>query len=100
MSETATVEPTTQTDDIAGFIHTANAAERAGDGALATFDAEQAAANEPVAAAVEEALSRTRYLIAETGHAGTHYHVFIKAEPDVLLAQLPRLTAEIGRAHV
>ncbi len=43
------------------------------------------------AASVEQALARTRAVIAETGHAGTQYHVFIKAEPRVLLAQMDRL---------
>jgi hypothetical protein len=43
------------------------------------------------AASVEEALSRTRGIIAQTGHAGTQYHVFVKAAPDVLLAQMDRI---------
>lgn len=43
------------------------------------------------AASVEQALARTRGVVAETGHAGTQYHVFIKAEPRVLLAQMDRL---------
>ena len=43
------------------------------------------------AASVEQALARTRAVIAETGHAGTQYHVFIKAVPRVLLAQMDRL---------
>jgi hypothetical protein len=43
------------------------------------------------AASVAQALERTRMVIAETGHAGTQYHVFIKADPKLLLAQLDRL---------
>lgn len=40
------------------------------------------------AATVDQALARTRGIIAETGHAGTQYHVFLKADPDALLAQM------------
>lgn len=44
---------------------------------------------------IAEALERTRRMIAETGHAGTQYHVFVKADPAVLREQLPRLQAAL-----
>lgn len=47
------------------------------------------------AASVGEALSRTKRIIADTGHAGTQYHVFVKAEPEVLRAQLAGLQAAL-----
>jgi hypothetical protein len=47
------------------------------------------------ASTIAEALGRTRQVIAETGHAGTQYHVFVKAEPAALQAQLPRLQAAL-----
>jgi len=47
------------------------------------------------ASSVGEALARTRRVIADTGHAGTQYHVFVKAEPAVLRAQLPGLQAAL-----
>lgn len=40
------------------------------------------------AATVSEALGRTSVMIGDTGHAGTQYHVFVKAEPARLRAQL------------
>jgi hypothetical protein len=43
------------------------------------------------AASVDQALARTRLIIAETGHAGTQYHVFVKADPKLLLAQMDSL---------
>jgi hypothetical protein len=43
------------------------------------------------AASVDQALARTKAIIAETGHAGTQYHVFVKADPRLLLAQMDRL---------
>lgn len=43
------------------------------------------------ASSVGEALARTRRVIADTGHAGTQYHVFVKAEPEKLRAQLAGL---------
>ena len=41
------------------------------------------------------ALGRSKFLIAQTGHAGTQYHVFIKADPAVLNAQLPALESAL-----
>jgi hypothetical protein len=43
------------------------------------------------AKSVEEALARTRRVIADTGHAGTQYHAFVKADPAVLRAQAESL---------
>jgi hypothetical protein len=43
------------------------------------------------ASTVDAALARTRGIIAETGHAGTQYHVFVKADPKILLAQMDRV---------
>lgn len=39
------------------------------------------------AASIGQALGRSKFLIAQTGHAGTQYHVFVKADPAVLRAQ-------------
>ncbi len=47
------------------------------------------------ASSVGEALARTRRVIADTGHAGTQYHVFVKAEPEVLRSQLAGLQAAL-----
>lgn len=47
------------------------------------------------AATINEAIGRTKMLIAETGHAGTQYHVFIKAEPAVLRSQLASLQSAL-----
>ncbi|MBI2386590.1 MAG: hypothetical protein HYV14_11310 [Elusimicrobia bacterium] len=47
------------------------------------------------AASVGEALGRTRLIIGDTGHAGTQYHVFVKAEPAALRAQLQGLQAAL-----
>ncbi|MDE2143862.1 MAG: hypothetical protein KGJ84_15745, partial [Elusimicrobia bacterium] len=46
---------------------------------------------ETPAASVNEALGRAKIVITDTGHAGTQFHVFVKAEPKVLLAQIDRL---------
>jgi hypothetical protein len=43
------------------------------------------------AASVAEALGRAKAIIADTGHAGVQFHVFVKAEPKALLAQLDSL---------
>ncbi|MCX5796395.1 MAG: hypothetical protein NTY77_12960 [Elusimicrobia bacterium] len=43
------------------------------------------------AATAREAIGRTKAIIADTGHAGTHYHVFLRAEPAVLQGQMPAL---------
>ncbi|MBI5238967.1 MAG: hypothetical protein HY926_00700 [Elusimicrobia bacterium] len=43
------------------------------------------------AATAREAIGRTKAIIADTGHAGTHYHVFLRVEPEVLRQQLPAL---------
>jgi hypothetical protein len=40
---------------------------------------------------VEQALGRARTVIADTGHAGVQFHVFVKAEPSALLAQIDAL---------
>jgi hypothetical protein len=47
------------------------------------------------AASVGEALGRTRRIIGDTGHAGTQYHVFVKAEPAALRDQLAGLQAAL-----
>jgi len=47
------------------------------------------------AASVGEALGRTKRIIGDTGHAGTQYHVFVKAEPAALRAQLAGLQAAL-----
>ena len=52
-------------------------------------------AKDKPAASVEEALGRARVVIADTGHAGVQFHVFVKAEPKVLLAQMDRLGAAL-----
>lgn len=46
-------------------------------------------------ASISQALGRTKSLIALTGHAGTQYHVFVKADPAVLDAQLPALESAL-----
>jgi hypothetical protein len=43
------------------------------------------------AASVGEALGRAKMIIADTGHAGVQFHVFVKAEPKALLAQMDSL---------
>ena len=43
------------------------------------------------AASVGEALGRAKLIIADTGHAGVQFHVFVKAEPKALLAQMDSL---------
>ena len=43
------------------------------------------------AASVGEALGRAKIIIADTGHAGVQFHVFVKAEPKALLAQMDSL---------
>lgn len=48
-------------------------------------------AKDAPAASVDQALGRARMVIAETGHAGVQFHVFVKAAPGVLLAQMDRL---------
>ncbi|MDE2237580.1 MAG: hypothetical protein KGK30_06795, partial [Elusimicrobia bacterium] len=48
-------------------------------------------AKDSPAHSVLEALGRTRRVIAETGHAGTQYHVFMKVEPQTVEEQWPRL---------
>ncbi len=47
------------------------------------------------ASSVGEALARTKLVISQTGHAGTQYHVFIKAEPAALEAQVAGLQAAL-----
>jgi hypothetical protein len=47
------------------------------------------------ASTVNEAIGRTKVIIGDTGHAGTQYHVFVKASPETLRAQLPRLQAAL-----
>lgn len=41
--------------------------------------------------AVNEAIGRSKYIIAQTGHAGTQYHVFLKLPPGALRSQLRSL---------
>ncbi|MFI5347635.1 MAG: hypothetical protein ACHQ51_14770 [Elusimicrobiota bacterium] len=48
-------------------------------------------AKDKPALSVNEALGRAKVVIADTGHAGVQFHVFVKAEPKVLLAQMDRL---------
>jgi hypothetical protein len=48
-------------------------------------------AKEHPAASVAEALGRAKQIIAETGHAGVQFHVFVKAAPEALLAQMDSL---------
>ena len=48
-------------------------------------------AKDAPAASVDQALGRARRVIADTGHAGVQFHVFVKAAPGVLLAQMDRL---------
>jgi hypothetical protein len=48
-------------------------------------------AKEKPAASVAEALGRAKTIIADTGHAGVQFHVFVKAEPRALLAQMDSL---------
>ncbi|HXT00117.1 MAG TPA: hypothetical protein VN915_05545 [Elusimicrobiota bacterium] len=43
------------------------------------------------AASVSEALGRAQRIIGDTAHAGVQFHVFVKAEPKVLLAQMDSL---------
>ncbi|MFI5363679.1 MAG: hypothetical protein ACHQ49_17070 [Elusimicrobiota bacterium] len=43
------------------------------------------------AASVAEALGRAKRIIADTGHAGVQFHVFVKAAPEELLAQMESL---------
>lgn len=43
------------------------------------------------ASSVSEALGRARQIIGDTAHAGVQFHVFVKAEPKVLLAQMDSL---------
>ena len=43
------------------------------------------------AASVAEALGRAKLIIADTGHAGVQFHVFVKAEPKAILAQMDSL---------
>lgn len=43
------------------------------------------------ASSVEEALGRAKAIIADTGHAGVQFHVFVKARPKALLAQMDSL---------
>ncbi|MFI5350946.1 MAG: hypothetical protein ACHQ2Z_15470, partial [Elusimicrobiota bacterium] len=43
------------------------------------------------AASVAEALGRAKMVIADTGHAGVQFHVFVKAEPKAILAQMDSL---------
>ena len=50
-------------------------------------------AKDSPARTIDEAIGRTQQIIADTGHAGTQYHVFIRAEPARLAAALPRLQA-------
>lgn len=40
------------------------------------------------AASVNEAIGRTSYIISQTGHAGTQYHVFMKLDPKTAARQL------------
>jgi hypothetical protein len=47
------------------------------------------------AATVNEALARSRRIIAETGHAGTQYHVFIKAPAKVILRGMESLQSAL-----
>jgi len=47
------------------------------------------------ASSVGEALARTKRVISDTGHAGTQYHVFVKASPEDLRAQLAGLQAAL-----
>lgn len=48
-------------------------------------------AKDAPAASVAEALGRAREIIADTGHAGVQFHVFVKAPPQELLAQIDSL---------
>ncbi|MBI5245619.1 MAG: hypothetical protein HY923_00435 [Elusimicrobia bacterium] len=41
--------------------------------------------------AVNEAIGRSKYVIEQTGHAGTQYHVFLKLSPGALRSQLRSL---------
>jgi hypothetical protein len=43
------------------------------------------------ASSVSEALGRAKMIIADTGHAGVQFHVFMKAAPKDLLAQMDSL---------
>ncbi|MBI3553741.1 MAG: hypothetical protein HY077_14690 [Elusimicrobia bacterium] len=47
------------------------------------------------AATINEAMGRSRMIIAETGHAGTQYHVFLKAEPKRLETQMAALQSAL-----
>lgn len=48
-------------------------------------------AKENPASSVNGALGRAKVVISDTGHAGVQFHVFVKADPAVLLAQMDRL---------
>jgi hypothetical protein len=48
-------------------------------------------AKETPAASVDQALGRAGRVIADTGHAGVQFHVFVKAAPSFLLDQMSRL---------
>jgi len=43
------------------------------------------------ASSVSQAIGRARMIIGDTGHAGVQFHVFVKAEPKALLAQMDAL---------
>lgn len=48
-------------------------------------------AKDSPARTIDEAVERTKSIIADTGHAGTQYHVFVKAPPARLAGGLSRL---------
>ncbi|MFA6003458.1 MAG: hypothetical protein WC881_05255 [Elusimicrobiota bacterium] len=43
------------------------------------------------AQSIAEAVARSKRIIADTGHAGTHYHVFMKVPPENLRRNLPKI---------
>lgn len=47
------------------------------------------------AMSVSEALVRTSYVISQTGHAGTQYHVFMKLDPAAFRARVGHVTAAL-----
>lgn len=52
-------------------------------------------AKDSPAASVSEAIGRTGHIIAQTGHAGTQYHVFMKVSPERLKAQLKEIDGAV-----
>jgi hypothetical protein len=64
---------------------------RRGDVGARYLQPEIVSSKDHPAASVAEALGRAKMVIADTGHAGVQFHVFVKAEPKAILAQMESL---------